>query len=91
MPPINSLFASWTDLKQLVEIEHSSSPLPIPSTKASKSQVKQHFQSPARSAHPISCPRLPAPGIPDQIVLINNSRNNTAAIQYEVPNVPEYM
>ena len=81
MPPISRMFASWTDLKQLVPVEHSTVPKPIPSIHASKGQVKAHFQQPEYSAHPIACPRLHAPGIPDEVDKINRSRNNPAAIQ----------
>jgi hypothetical protein len=88
---IDTLIASWKDLSELVPIEHSTSPRSIPSTKASKAQVKAHFQSPGRSAHPISCPRLPALGIPQQIVLINHTRNNVRALQYYMANNPAYL
>jgi hypothetical protein len=88
---IDTLLASWKDLSELVPVEHSTVPRSIPSIKASKAQVKVHFQSPGRSAHPISCPRLPALGIPQQIVLINHTRNNVRALQYYMANNPAYL
>ena len=88
---IDTLLASWKDLSELVPIEHSTVPRSIPSTKASKAQVKAHFQSPGRSAHPISCPSLPALGIPQQIMLINHTRNNVPALQYYIANDQKYL
>ncbi|KAA8626560.1 hypothetical protein PtrSN002B_001348 [Pyrenophora tritici-repentis] len=80
---IEELFASWTDLEEVVDIEMCANPNIKPFTKAC---TKLHYTT--HDLPPIACLRLPAARIPEAIVKINASRNNPELFEYFINNDP---
>lgn len=79
LSPIASLLASWTASQEAINIELSLSSEPV---KWTKGQVEAQFKALSTKVPPISCPRLPAPRIPNAITQINYARNNPPAMQH---------
>lgn len=88
MAPIAKLFASWTKPKEPIDVELSLSPQ---SRRWTKAEVETQFRSLNKKVQPISCPRLPAPRIPEAITKINYSRNNPTAIHYYISHDPSWL
>src|SRR5687767_4503438 len=84
--PIAGLWASWTNLNEVVDVEKYATPQTMQWT---KKQVRDQFQS--KDLPPISCPHLPAPSIPAAIATINESRNNAPAIEYYTSQNPFWL
>ncbi|CAE6997086.1 hypothetical protein PTNB73_04276 [Pyrenophora teres f. teres] len=83
---IEDLFASWTDLEEVVDVEMCANWNIKPLTKA---YVKVHYTT--HDLPPIACLRLPASRIPQTIVEINTSRNNPELFQYLINNDPYWL
>jgi hypothetical protein len=84
--PIAGLWASWTNLNEVVDVEKYAAPQTMQWT---KKQVRDQFQS--KDVPPISCPHLPAPSIPAAIATINESRNNAPAMEYYTSQNPFWL